>query len=281
MVIQFLKSRFVILRDADIYYNKAKHLGLIYNALQLNRRDDVRPDDVVIVGYPKSGNTWFQNIIAATVYGINLQETPLDVVNILVPDINLPVFHRYTEQPMYFKSHLLPQPAYRKVVYLVRDGRDAMISFYHYLQGLDHNVTLQQLVDIGTEEHGKWQDHVAAWYDNPYEAQMITIRYEDLLDDMLQELKRFCDFIGIKRDENALKQVQSVTSFDNMRKREDRFGFQQYRSEQNFMRRGRKGDFHNEMPLHVLTTFQKQAGKWLEHLGYPLVDVSDPDYQMA
>lgn len=273
MVFGALIERLRLMRHAKTYYEKAQELRRLQNHFQLETRDAVRPDDVVVVGFPKSGNTWFQNIVAATVYGMDLNNTPLDVVGIITPDISKPFYHRYTNQRMYFKSHLSPQKAYRKVVYLVRDGRDVLVSYYHYAKAKNEPLSWQELLDNGVHYYGKWQDHVAAWQDNPYGAEMITIRYEDLLNNMIPELQRFCNFVGIERDEDALRAVQETTSFKSMKSREDKFGFQQFQTGQNFMRKGKKGSFQDELPPEIIAAFQEQAGEWLERFNYPLVDV--------
>lgn len=270
MVIQYLKRRIIILRDAQLNFNKAYQLSELQQQLKIKHRNEILPADVVIAGYPKSGNTWFQNIIAATVYGMNLQETPLDIISILIPDISRAYYHRFTDQTMYFKSHLLPQQKYRKVVYLVRDGRDALVSYYHYSRAIDKPITWEQLVDTGVRYFGTWQNHVAAWHQNPYQAEMIIMRYEDLLDNMVNELKRFCDFVGIERDEQALRLVQDLTNFQSMQKREDRFGIHNFQRDENFVRRGIKGSFQDEMPPEIVQAFQAQAGDWLARLGYDL-----------
>ena len=45
---------------------------------------------------------------------------------------------------MYFKSHHRPKAEYRRVVYLIRDGRDAMMSYYNFinqLHGRTHDLS--------------------------------------------------------------------------------------------------------------------------------------------
>src|SRR5262245_17351431 len=46
------------------------------------------PDDIFIIGYPRSGHTWFQVLVAGVVYGVDPRFGPLDLVNHLVPDVH-------------------------------------------------------------------------------------------------------------------------------------------------------------------------------------------------
>ena len=72
------------------------------------------------------------------------------------------------------------QPEYRRVVYLLRDGRDVMVSYFHHLRALgeiDDDVDLLRLVRRGdTLFPSRWDRHVEAWERNPFGAEKITIR---------------------------------------------------------------------------------------------------------
>src|SRR3954469_16615582 len=73
-----------------------------------------KPEDVFIVGYPKSGNTWFQNLTAGVVHGLLPEFAPPALVSLdLIPDIYQSQVYRRYSTPMFFKSHELPRPEYR------------------------------------------------------------------------------------------------------------------------------------------------------------------------
>ena len=88
--------------------------------------DQTGAQDVFIVGYPKSGNTWYQNLVSGLVFGCNPAVTSDHVIQELVPDVHSKKFFRRFGDRAFFKSHHLPRREYRHVVYLLRDGRDAM-----------------------------------------------------------------------------------------------------------------------------------------------------------
>jgi hypothetical protein len=245
---------------------------------------DTLPEDVFIVGYPKSGNTWFQNLVSGLVHGVNTNFSPPSLANDLVPDVHFNRFFRRYSTPTFFKSHALPQAHYRRVVYLLRDGRDAMVSFLHFAEALEkRKLDFHDFVtDPIRHTSCKWHEHVQAWERNPFGAQILTIKYEDLLGQPVNELERFCEFIQLDRDRAALTSVAEAARFSKLREKEERIGWGQLRawsSDKFFFRRGIAGSHKDEMPPEVLAAFLSEAGDTLRHHGYTVADPKPAPYQ--
>ena len=85
-------------------------------------------DDVFIAGFPKSGNTWLQLIIATMIYGLDPARSPEKLTQELVPDVHYKEFFKRFRSPTVFKTHDLPRPEHRRVINIVRDGRDVLCS---------------------------------------------------------------------------------------------------------------------------------------------------------
>lgn len=229
------------------------------------------PEDIFIVGYPKSGNTWFQDLITAVVYGVSPVLGPPLLAQTLVPDVHARPFYQRFSTPMFFKSHHHPRPEYKRVVYLMRDGRDVMVSYCHYLNASNTKVDLFEMVQPDADiPQGKWHDHVNAWLSNPYQAQMIVIKYEDLKRDTVGELARFCVFAGMERDRSFLEMVARETVFEKMQQKEMRLGEgnPEWPRDKLFRRRGMTGSYKDEMPPDVLQAFMAEAGGTLKKCGY-------------
>ncbi|MDR7420726.1 MAG: sulfotransferase domain-containing protein [Armatimonadota bacterium] len=234
--------------------------------------DAVTERDVFIAGFPKSGHTWFQNIVCGVIYGVDPEYAPDTLVQELVPDVHYKRFYKRFATPMYFKTHHLPRPEYHRVIYLLRDGRDAMVSYYHYNRVMIGDaVDFRRMVTEG--EHllpCKWHTHVEAWLSNPHRADMLVVRYEDLLADPVNEMRRFCAFVGADRKTSLLEAVAAKTSFEVMREKERRFGWDDDRwpRRASFIRRGVAGSHKSEMPDDMLALFMDQARETLEKCGY-------------
>jgi Sulfotransferase domain len=238
--------------------------------------DDVEPEDVVIVAYPKSGSTWFRYLVEGAVYGIDASIAPPDFLDRLLPAPHSTRYYRRFQTPMFFKTHHLPRPEYRRVVYLIRDGRDVMVSLLHHLRRtgvIDDSVDLLQLVQSRRWLYpSPWPEHVDAWDENPYGADRMTIRYEDLLRDPVKELTRLCEFSGVERDPSFLAAVAERTTFDRVqaRAREIKARRDPTGSGKLFFRRGQAGSHRDEMSAEALHAFLAQAGPALERSGYPI-----------
>lgn len=234
-----------------------------------------RPNDVFIVGYPKSGNTWVQFMMASIVSGIPPERLNLSLVLEFVPDIHYQKIYKRFYEVCYFKSHDLPSERFRRVVYLIRDGRDALISYYHMKRALGEPVSLESMVQNGEGLFPcKWHEHVAQWYNNPYRSEMIVIRYEDLRQNTIGEMRRLCDFCGLTVTQEQLSTVVSGCTFERLKLFESLHGLVDGRfrfpttTSSSFFRGGRSGDYLNELDDQLLRYFNKEAKDQLLQFGY-------------
>src|SRR6476660_6161204 len=96
------------------------------------RNVNVRPDDIFLVSYPKSGNTWTRFLIANLAYP---EKNPdFSNINELIPDpeaMSMRDLEKLAGQRI-LKSHQYFDPRYQKVMYVVRDPRDVVLSEYHF-----------------------------------------------------------------------------------------------------------------------------------------------------
>lgn len=235
---------------------------------------ELADEDVFIVGFMKSGTTWFSNLVAGVIYGANSEHIPYSLVRDLVSNhgARKPYYRRYCT-PMFFRSHNFPRPDYKRVVYILRDGRDVMVSYFHYFRNLQRReIDFLKLVQGGEPmtPRWKWHHHVEAWLSNPYQADLLIIRYEDLKADPVRELRRFCAFVGVERDDAFLELVVRKASFESMRQKEARYGIgnPQWPTDRFFVRRGVVGSHKDEMPAEALEAFLQEAGDTLRKLGY-------------
>jgi hypothetical protein len=231
------------------------------------------PQDIFIVGFPKSGNTWIQNLISGILFGIDTNFLPDKLTQILTPNIHGSKYYKRLLDFTCFKSHLLPQPEYKKVVYIVRDGRDSLVSYYHMIKAQGQFTTMQEMVVDGKGlSPCKWHEHVRQWKKNKYNAEILWIRYEDLHSKPLEEMRRFCEFAGIERTDEIIQRSIKGNLFNNMQKKEEEFGWdnQKWNKEEKFIRKGKTGGYLEEMNHELIKIFDAESKTELLDLGYEL-----------
>ncbi|MFD0987420.1 sulfotransferase domain-containing protein [Methyloligella solikamskensis] len=80
-------------------------------------------------------------------------------------------------------------------LYIVRDGRSTLVSYWHFQQAWgSKSFTMEELID-GKALGGSWSEHVAAWHDRPH---TLTLRYEELVADTDSQCERIAEFLNVE-----------------------------------------------------------------------------------
>ena len=201
------------------------------------------------------------------------RETPDSVVQLLVPDVQHCAQFKRHRTPTVFKTHHLPRPEYKRVINIVRDGRDVLCSYRHFNDAFGQSYTFDQMIESNRGmPFGSWQQHVQDWLENPHDADVLLVRYEDLKTSGTETLAEIAAFLDLQADEDQLHQLIAGTSVKKMQRREKRFGWDNDRwpTDVPFVRRGIAGGYLDEMTADEICLFEKQASGALEALGYPL-----------
>ena len=195
-------------------------------------RLELRPDDVFLVSYPKSGNTWVRFLLANLV---SRSPSSFRDANTLVPDIHnagTPEILASVPSPRILKSHFPFDPVYPRVIYLLRDPRSVAVSqfFFKKRKGeLEPETSFEsffvQFLGGFDDGFGSWGDHVCSWLEKrPDPADRIVVRFEDLKADTVAQLQSMCAFAGIAADESGLDTAIRNSSMEAMRKVEKETG---------------------------------------------------------
>lgn len=166
---------------------------------------------VWIASYPRSGNTLLRimlnNVFGVKTYSIHNDELDIganqktsDVVGHLCLDKELDLDQlRSSEEYVYIKTHLLPDKKIHerdKVIYLIRDGRESIVSYHHYIKNFaKRDVNLLAII-CGKVVYGGWGRHVKRW--NPkHRLNTIYIRFEDIILDKEKHIDIISKFLNI------------------------------------------------------------------------------------
>lgn len=191
------------------------------------RNIDVKGDDVFIVSYPKSGNTWMRFLIGNILYD-NFNFSNMEA---LIPDIYAANNSRIKdlESPRILKSHESYDPRYQKIIYIVRDPRSVAVSYFFYLKKFkgiaeDEKFTefLPKFINGAFGGFGPWDEHVKSWCCTKEGKQdnFLLIKYEDLKENAHVELSKINSFLGMEFSEIDILNTIEQSSFSNMKKSE-------------------------------------------------------------
>lgn len=249
-------------------------LGLINKGAFLLQINNILPDDVFIVSYPKSGNTWLRYIIA---YALKGGESTLsfDELEEAVSDVYVSkdVIDSKTEN-RFIKTHDALFQYYPKSVYIYRDYRDVLVSFYEYKIALkEYSGSFSDFIRSKevNEPFGSWKEHVskAIAFQQTNPDSILLLRYEDLLldfDKWAQTLLSFCKI------ENAdIGMLKTVTDFSHLKKAEDNSpGEFKKRSGKNFFREGKADNWKKYFSQHDIEYIyaDTELKKLLDKTGY-------------
>jgi len=248
------------------------------------RRVEVLPDDIFLVSYPKSGNTWTRFLIANLLY---LEKNPdFSNINDLVPDIEGMSKRDLARapRPRVLKSHQYFDPRYPKIIYVVRDPRDVVLSEYHFdikRRAISDDLPLPQFVSRcvrGELNHpnGTWGENVASWfYTRRHDPRFLMVKYEALHTQAMEEMARIASFIGISLSPEQIAFAIQQSSADRMRELEKKQGHlwsstRETRQDKPFVRSAKSGGWRAELPESSIAEIESAWGLVMREVGYEL-----------
>ncbi|XP_048252024.1 sulfotransferase 1A1-like isoform X2 [Haliotis rufescens] len=209
------------------------HLFPVFNIQAITGLTSVkiREDDVLILGFPKSGNHWLWELTRQVLQGRVVEDDR--VMNELLMESAPEEEYADLPSPRILASNapltkLSPEVIQKKpkIITVFRNPKDVTASFYSFALKLPfckYTGKWENFVKPcvqGRFYHGSWMDHVLSWQklrDTYPEWPILTVFYEDLKEDPMEQLRRLCSFLGVKRSEEFLKAVVNICSFDKMK----------------------------------------------------------------
>jgi hypothetical protein len=245
----------------------------------------VHPDDTFIVSYPRSGNTWTRFLVANLVH----PDQPVTFANIerLIPDCEA-MSSRYMKRvarPRIIKSHEYFDPRYKKVIYIVRDPRDVVLSYYDFsrkYRQINDSYPLTEFVSdfvagrLSSFDWGTWGENVSSWfYTRNGRPEFLLLRYEDMLSNTQSELAKVAGFLDIEPTPERLTGAVERSSADRMRSLEATQGDQwvatkNKRSDIPFVRTASSGLWREKLPPASIAEIEAAWGPLMRELGYQL-----------
>jgi hypothetical protein len=260
--------------------------------------------DIYLLSYPKCGRTWVTLQIGRAIS----QHYGLEVPNLLklstfgeeipgVPHIRL----THDDQPHRKRPHELTATRERlrdkKVILLVRDPRDVIVSYYHHKSRREPLRDFWWFQKKRKETHSRFTgtldefldgeiggfDTLLRYYNVWEQARhtpkgFLLLRYEDMQADPAAQLRRVLDFIGLAEITDAeVGEAVEYASFQNMQKIESGAEVKSFKLKAGDVndpnsykvRRGKVGGYRDELtPAQIEKLERKMAASLTAFYGY-------------
>jgi hypothetical protein len=233
---------------------------------------------VWLASFPRSGNTLVR-LLLLDLYGWQSSALYDESGASMISDLGLaPTGAPPTESalqearcspaPFFLKTHELPHDQ-SPALYVVRDGRDTLVSYAHFVRTYEPGMATQFSFDevlrllIKSQDHfGGWSGHVDAWRHRTASAPTVWLRYEDLLHDPIAAIGDALRRLGVHAP--AARTPQD--SFEELNRRWP-----------SFFRKGKQGSWQQEMSDDLHDLFWTHHGNAMEWLGYKRNGAADAD----
>jgi hypothetical protein len=249
----------------------------------------VYPDDTFLVSFPRSGNTWTRFLVCNLI-------NPDDPVNFAQLESRIPEIYDVTDRnlrafprPRIIKSHECFDPRYKKIVYIVRDPRDVLISYYEFQlkrRVISEDISLEDFVPRFMESEiepktGSWRDHVVSWTaTRGSQKNFLLLRYEDMLADTQKESTKIAAFLGLDSSPERIARAVALSSADRMRKLEKEQSRQwketkETRQDKPFVRKAASGGWKTILSEKSVAQIESAWGDAMRSAGYKLVTAGE------
>ena len=249
---------------------------------------------VLVIGYPKSGNTWLVRLLS------EVTSSRIDATNV-VDDADNSTARK--GDYLFTKLHDTGSLELRqdtRVVYIIRDVRDVLVSAFFFINGFVDQESvkiddedkagltrrlsrcffnyqirrlnrkwggngLAEVINVirgNRRSIGNWSSHILSWADKPG---VVWVRYEDLLSDTETELSRVLQELSISVPKSQIRKAVENQSFT---RKKSEFQSRQDIDNVRFMRSGKSGEWRSFLLPEIAREIESVHADVMRQFGY-------------
>jgi hypothetical protein len=190
----------------------------------------LRPTDIVITPFGKSGTTWTQQIVHTL---RTRGDMDFDDISRVVPWIEtsgalgIDLDAEQRANPRAFKSHLGwdKVPRGGRYIVVLRDPGDALVSAFRFQEGWFFEPGSVPIEEFAAEylTGRNYFRHLLSWWPRRHDPDVLLLAYEHMLADPDRAIERIAAFISIELDTALFAITRKHTSLEFMLAHKDRF----------------------------------------------------------
>jgi len=191
----------------------------------------LRPTDVVVTPWGKSGTTWTQQIVHTL---RTRGDMDFDDISRVVPWIEMsPLLGidldaEQRANPRAFKSHLPAHlvPKGGRYINVVRNPADVLVSNFKFMEGWFFEPGSIDIAELAHKTFLKTNDyykHLQSWWPRRHDPDVLFLAYELMLKDSRTSITRIANFIDVPLDDELLALTLEHSSIEFMLEHKDRY----------------------------------------------------------
>ncbi|KAI4457668.1 sulfotransferase sult [Holotrichia oblita] len=250
--------------------------------------NEVRKDDVWLLGYPRVGQTWCQEVIWLIVNNLNFNLARSTIQHLRAPKLEQSLYKdeifdkiygcssiqyvKSLRSPRTIRSHLplhlLPtqlKTIRPKIIYMTRNPKDIWCSYYSLLQAFfDYDKSFEDasvLFCDGKMSVGCPIEHALPFWNRRNEPHVLFLNYEDARINSKATIKLIADFLDRPLKLKQIVEINKFVSLESM-KMNPAVNMEWYlrelkngNSEYSFIGDGIVGNWRNNMTVKVSRMF--------------------------
>jgi hypothetical protein len=143
-------------------------------------------------------------------------------------DVGIDIYAPQVAHPRVFKTHstLDEAPKGGRYIVVVRDPSDALLSEYHFFEGMFFEAGSIDLAAFARgyfiPRHDIWR-HILSFWHRREDEDVLPLCYENMKSDLPRTVERVANFVGVPLDDELKRIVLRQSDIEFMRQHKEKF----------------------------------------------------------
>ncbi|KAL2083266.1 hypothetical protein ACEWY4_021039 [Coilia grayii] len=223
------------MKDEDKLY---RYNGVLYPVIMSPEENlkalkelDARPDDIMLVAYPKCGFNWMVAVLRKVIAAGTGRKTESKIpplIEFYGPEMIEPLAQ--APSPRFLGTHMHPDNIptsfsvkKTKMLVIFRNPKDTLVSFYHFsnknpvLPSAESWDSFYSDFMSGEVPWGSYFDHALAWERRIDDPNVMIVTYEELKEDLSDGIRRVAEYFGFSLCDDTIEAIAKESTFSAMK----------------------------------------------------------------